>query len=100
MVAWKAPAQRMTERSLQITYRKGQPLAAYLYLSQRSAEKSASTMASSDGLLVVDYAADGRPIGIEITAPEAVSLDRVNALLRELGEPPLPEEDFKPLSAA
>jgi len=90
----------MTERSLQVTYRKGRPLAAYLYLPHAAAEKSVKTVASSDGLLVVDYAADGRPIGIEITAPEAVSLDRMNALLRELGEPPLPEEDFRPLSAA
>jgi uncharacterized protein YuzE len=90
----------VTERSLQVTYRKGRPLAAYLYLSPRTAEKSARTHASSDGLLVVDYAADGHPIGIEITAPEAVSLDRINALLKELGQPPLPEQDFRPLSAA
>lgn len=90
----------MTERSLQVTYRKGRPLAAYLYLSRRTAEKSAKTQASSDGLLVVDYAADGRPIGIEITAPAAVTLDRINALLKVLGEPPLLEQEFKPLTAA
>ncbi len=51
----------MTGRSLQITYRKGRGFAAYLY----------RTEASPDGLLVVDYAADGRPIGVEITAPDA-----------------------------
>jgi len=90
----------MTERSLQITYRKGRPLAAYLYLSHKTGEKSARTEASPDGLLVVDYAADGRPIGVEITAPEAVTLERVNALLRDLGQPPLPEQEFKPLTAA
>lgn len=90
----------MTERSLQITYRKGRPFAAYLYLSHKAGEKSARTEASLDGLLVVDYAADGRPIGVEITAPEAVTLERVNALLKDLGQPPLPEQEFKPLTAA
>lgn len=90
----------MTERSLQVTYRKGRPFAAYLYLEQRSGEKSARTEASPDGLLVVDYAEDGRPTGVEITAPAAVSLERINALLTRLGQPPLPEQDFKPLKVA
>ena len=90
----------MTDRSLQITYRKGRPLAAYLYLSSPVGGKSARTESSADGLLVVDYAADGRPIGIEITAPEAVTLDRINLLLRELGQPPLPEAAFRPLDVA
>ncbi len=90
----------MTERSLQITYRKGRAFAAYLYLSHAAGEKSAQTEASADGLLVVDYAADGRPIGVEITAPEAVTLDRLNILLEGLGQPPLPEQEFRPLTAA
>lgn len=90
----------MTERCLQITYRKGHPLAAYLYLSRSTNEKSARTEATPDGVLVVDFAADGRPIGIEITAPGLVTLDRVNEMLRQLGQPPLPEAEFRPLRAA
>jgi uncharacterized protein YuzE len=90
----------MTERSLQITYRKGRPLAAYLYLAHPTGERSAKTEASPDGLIVVDYGADGRPIGIEITAPEAVTLERLNGLLRELSQPPLPETEFRPLTTA
>jgi uncharacterized protein YuzE len=90
----------MTERSLQITYRKGRLLAAYLYLAHPTGERSAKTEASPDGLVVVDYAADGRPIGIEITAPQAVTLERLNGLLRELGQLPLPEAEFRPLTAA
>jgi hypothetical protein len=35
---------------------------------------------SADGLLVVDYAKDGKPIGVEITAPSAVPLDRLEYL--------------------
>ncbi len=36
----------MTERCLQITYRKGHPLAAYLYLPRSTNEKSARTEAT------------------------------------------------------
>jgi hypothetical protein len=90
----------MTERSLQVTYRKGRPFAAYLHLSHQTGEKSTRTAASSDGLLVVDYAASGQPLGVEITAPQAVPLDRLNQLLAELGELPLAEQDYKPARAA
>jgi hypothetical protein len=90
----------MTERSLQVTYRKGLAFAAYLHLSHPTGEKSTRTVASADGLLIVDYAASGRPLGVEITAPQAVPLDRLNELLAELGEQPLSEQDYKPARAA
>jgi uncharacterized protein YuzE len=90
----------MTGRSLQVTYRKGRAFAAYLYLAHATGEKSARTQASLDGLLVVDYAADGRALGVEITSPDAVTLDRLNALLAELGQAPLAEQEFRPLTAA
>jgi hypothetical protein len=90
---------RMTERSLQVTYRKGRAFAAYLHLSH-TGEKSAKTVASPDGLLIVDYGATGRPVGVEITSPQAVPLERLNQLLAELGEAPLAEQDYKPVRAA
>jgi hypothetical protein len=90
----------MTERSLQVTYRKGEPFSAYLHLSHQTGEKSAKTVPSADGLLVVDYAKDGKPIGVEITAPRAVPLDRLNGLLADLGETPLNEHDYLPVRAA
>ena len=71
-----------------------------LYLSRSTGETSARTEASADGLLIVDYAADGRPIGVEITAPDAATLDRINAVLERLGQPLLPEQEFRPLTAA
>ena len=45
-------------------------------------------------LLIVDYGAAGRPVGVEITATQAVPLQRLNQLLVELGEPPLAEQDY------
>jgi hypothetical protein len=51
-------------------------------------------------LLIVYYAASGRRLGVEITAPQAVPLDRLNQLLAELGEPPLSEQDYRPARAA
>ncbi len=90
----------MTERSLQVTYRKGRPFAAYLHLSHATGEKSAKTVATPDGLLVVDYSGGGRAVGVEITAPQAVSLERLNRLLAELGETPLTEHEYQPVQAA
>jgi hypothetical protein len=90
----------MTERSLQVTYRKGRAFAAYLHLSHTTGDKSAKTVASPDGLLIVDYSDTGRPVGIELTAPQAVSLERLNQLLADLGQIPLAEHEYKPLRAA
>jgi hypothetical protein len=90
----------MTERSLQVTYRNGRVFAAYLHLSHPTGEKSAKTVASPDGLIVVDYGAAGKPLGVEITAPQAVPLERLNQLLVALGEAPLSERDYQPVRAA
>jgi hypothetical protein len=90
----------MTERSLQVTYRKGRPFAAYLHLFHATGEKSAKTVATPDGLLVVDYNNAGQAVGVEISSPQAVPLDRLNELLATLGEAPLPEQDYRPLRAA
>ncbi len=87
----------MTERSLQVTYRKGLAFAAYLHLSHPTGEKSARSAASPDGLLIVDYSASGRPLGVEITAPQAVPLERLNQLLVELSEPPSRNRTTGPL---
>ena len=90
----------MTERSLQVTYRKGKPFSAYLHLSHQTGERSARTVASDDGLLVIDYGQQGKAIGIEITAPSAVPLDRLNRVLADLAETPLSAHDYMPVRAA
>ena len=85
----------MTERGLQVTYRCGQILAAYLTLAHQTGQKVSRTQATVDGLLVVDYAGSGRPLGVEITAPQRVPIERLNQLLAALGELPLAEQDYR-----
>lgn len=84
---------------LEVTYRHGQPLAAYLYLPRRPRDRSARSEVVSPGL-IVDYHRDGRAIGIEITSPSKVSLASVNRVLRRLGLPPAKRGDLAPLLAA
>jgi hypothetical protein len=48
----------------------------------------------------VDYDSNGHPLGVEITAPDAVALGRLNQLLSDLGELPLGEQEYRPLRAA
>lgn len=89
----------MKKSYLEVTYRKGRPLAAYYYLPRQAADKSVRTERAEFGLLV-DYAEDGRPIGIEITSPSLVDLSRLNLLLNRLGCEPATREDLAPLAAA
>ncbi|HVR96194.1 MAG TPA: DUF2283 domain-containing protein [Thermoanaerobaculia bacterium] len=89
----------MKESYLEITFRHGRPLAAYLYLPREGNEKSARTEQVAPGLLI-DFAAGGRPIGLEITAPGRVSAATINRALTGLGFSPLPDADLAPLRAA
>jgi hypothetical protein len=47
-----------------------------------------------------DYDTGGAPMGIEITAPAAVGIERINAVLKRLGQPELLAEEWAPASAA
>lgn len=89
----------MSERYLEITYRKGKPLAAYLFLPRRPGDRSARTERFSEAL-VIDYGPDGRAIGIEIVHPQAVTEADINRALAHVHQSPLPDEDFAPLKAA
>jgi uncharacterized protein YuzE len=89
----------MSESYLEVTFRHGRPLAAYYYLPRRSGDRSHRTQRAGSGLLV-DYAKDGRPLGIEITAPTRTSLAAINKLLRELGAKPMKRAEIAPLRAA
>lgn len=89
----------MKDRYLEVTFRHGRPIAAYYYLPRESNQKSVRTRRVEPGL-VVDLAADGRAIGIEITTPAKFTLAGLNAVLRELGQPLATQADLAPVLAA
>lgn len=89
----------MKESYLEITYRRGRPIAAYLYLPRASRDKSQRTEKAPGGL-IIDYTRGGKPIGIEITAPGKATLAAVNRILKELDFPPITRADLAPLRAA
>ena len=89
----------MKERYLEVTYRNGRPFAAYLYLPRAAGAKSVGTETAGHGVLV-DYAASGAPIGVEITAPTQVTAEQLNSVLSNLGIAKLTPEELAPLEAA
>lgn len=74
----------MKALSLQITYRKREPFAAYIYLARTLGQKSARTEEIGPELLV-GYATDGTPIGIEIVSPGYVSVEEIYEAFDKLG---------------
>ena len=85
--------------SLQITYRKGKPFAAYIYLSHKHGQKSARTEAITEDLLI-DYAQDDTPLGIEIVSPGIVNIDEIQLVFDRLGLSRLEPAELEPLKAA
>ena len=81
-----------------MTFRHGTAQAAYLSLHHRQGDVAARSQPMGDGY-VVDYAADGRMIGIEITSPTSFSAQTFNALLTKLGQLPLSVQEVRPLAA-
>lgn len=93
------PFCRMKNSYLEVTFRHGRPLAAYLYLPRRPVDKSCRTARAEPGL-VIDFNQSGRPIGIEITAPAKLSATALNRVLRRFGLPTVTRADLAPLRAA
>lgn len=89
----------MKEPYLEVTFRRGRPVAAYYYLPRRPGQRSVRTRRVEPGM-VIDFARGGRPIGIELTAPSKLSVTALNRVLRELGFPPVSREDLAPVLAA
>jgi len=89
----------MRHSYLEVTYRRGRPLAAYYYLPRRDGDRSSRTERVPGGLLV-DLTLDGRPIGIEIPFPRRFDMKALNEALLRLGQKPVRPEDLSPLVAA
>ena len=88
----------MKDRYLEVTFREGKPLAAYLYLPRNSGEKSVRSEKAGKGM-IVDFGAGGDMIGLEITAPSMITVDDINAVLARFGQPALASEELSPLAA-
>ena len=84
---------------LKVTYRHGRPIAAYLNLPRLAGDTAAQTDRIDD-VLLVDRAADGRPIGVEITDPARFDPDKLFTLLASLGHPAIDRDELRPLVAA
>jgi hypothetical protein len=89
----------MKERYLELTFRKGKLLAAYLYLPRERNAKSARTQRVAPGLLA-DYDRDDNLIGLELTAPRKVTVEQINEALNRAGVSPIAPEEIAPLRAA
>lgn len=89
----------MKQRYLEVTYRNGKPMAAYLHLPRRDGDTAARTDEAGTGLLI-DFTSDGRPIGIEILAPGRIDLVALNHVLADLGVATISPHDLSPLDAA
>jgi len=86
----------MKDKYLEITYRKGKMLAAYLYLPREIGEKSQKTEKFSEGVLI-DYGKANHPIGVEIVDPQKINFDIINSVISKLKDFSIQETDFAPL---
>jgi hypothetical protein len=89
----------MKDRYLEVTFRKGKILAAYLYLPRPAGARSARTETVGLGL-VGDFDGQGNLLGLELTAPREVSLPAINAVLRKAGSLELEAAELMVLRAA
>lgn len=89
----------MRDRYLQITFRNGKQFAAYLYLPRGTDAHSVRSEEVEHGM-VIDYGPNDHPIGVELTAPSLVTLDRLNQVLQRLNIAPMRKGELAPLTAA
>ena len=78
-----------------MSYRRGKVLAGYLYLPREASDRAVRSRTTESGL-VLDYASDGRLIGVEIPDPTPESLEALTELMRDI-ECADPELELMPL---
>lgn len=89
----------MMTPSIEVTYRRGRAVAAYVSFERGTPVKCHSTREAAPGF-VVDYARNGQAIGLELVSPQSSTLAAVNRVLRAVGLPALRRSDFAPLRVA
>jgi len=89
----------MKEPYLEVTFRHGRLIAAYLCLPRAIGEKSYRTSRAEPGM-VVDFGQSGNPIGIEITTPSKITVADLNDVISKLGLPLVKDSELAPLQAA
>lgn len=89
----------MKRAYLEVTFQQGKPVAGYYYLPRLGGDAVVRSERRQAGILV-DYAADGRAIGIEFTSPRQITLEAVNKVLSDIHQTPATRDDLLPLLAA
>jgi uncharacterized protein YuzE len=89
----------MKHRYLEVTYRKGKPVAAYLYFPRNVGASAVRTEDAGSGLRI-DYDAQGKALGVEVTAPALATVEHLNGVLSGLGQELLHAREWAPLEAA
>jgi uncharacterized protein YuzE len=89
----------MSGSFLEVTFRNGKPFAAYLRLRRAEGGRVHHTRELRPGLLV-DFAADGTALGVEIVHPAETDEDAVMAVLAECKALPVARAELAPLRAA
>ena len=89
----------MGQPHLEITYRHGKALAAYLRLPRPRGASVAQTREMRPSILA-DVDADGRLLGLELLSPDSTTVAEVQAVLAEFHAAPVTDADLRPLRAA
>ena len=89
----------MSDRYLEITYRRGRILAAYLYLSREEGDVVDRSEELAPGLMV-DRSSDGRILGFEIFSSRHLSGALIDRVLADASLPLLGEGELGPLQQA
>ncbi len=84
---------------LEITYRKGTAIAAYLYPPRPCGVRAARTV-EPEPTVLVDYSDAGVPIGLELTSPRHATVETVSRVLARIGAEPVDPAELAPLAAA
>lgn len=89
----------METMSIQVTYRMGEPLAAYIHLGRRPGERAVRSEEVGPEV-IADYGADGQVLGLEVVSPGSTTAEDIFAAFDKLGLGRPTAADLRPLVAA